>query len=397
MSYISLGNGISYRENKNNTYTYYCSYRENKKVKRKKLFAVNELSNKNYKKALLQSQNITDLKNEEEQIITVDFLSYKYYEARRNTIIGKMRRKYNHLNHLSIEEFSQMRNIKNKLQGIRGAETTYIKNIRHTKIAKMNLKDITKQDIKDLLDKDLNLKGLSQKTVFNIISQVKTIVNFGIDNNCNTINPFRRFNIKNPKKKRERYLDIEELELLLKTARKHTNANVYLSIYLGVLTAGRATTVLNIQKKDIDFKNNIIKLDNFKSDKLYSIKISEKGSNWLKKITQHLENEDYLIRAKKPRGQAFKAVPRGVFKIMDDLFNQGLDKQNNLDRDKVVNFHTLRRSIATNLALQKVDIYKIMTLLCHTTPGQTKDYLNLSGIAMTDEIETLNNEIFKNF
>jgi len=397
MSYISLGNGISYRENKNNTYTYYYSFRVDKKVKRKKLFQSEEVNAKNYKKALLQSQNIIDAEESTQKNITLNFLAEEYYIARKNKMIGQMRRKYNHLKDLSVEEFIKVRNVKNKIQGIISSQSSYNKHIKNTKIAKMNIKDIKKQDIKDLLDKDLNLKGLSQKTVFNIITQVKTIVNFGVDNEYILSNPFKNFTVKNPKRQRERYLNIEELELLLKTAKEHKNPNVYMSVYLGVLTAARATTVLNIQKKDIDFKRNTIRLDNYKSDKMYNVKITQKASEWLKKVTKDLSSEDYLIRAKKPTGQAFKYIPKGVYEIMDSLFNSNIDKKNNIDRDKVVNFHTLRRSIATNLALQKVDIFKIMTLLNHTSTKQTQDYLNLSSITLTDDIEILNSKIFANF
>jgi len=395
--YISLGNSIFYRQNKNGTITYYHSYRENKKVKRRKLFVADSLSDKNYKKALLQSLSMPEEENKKE-FITLDFLADKYFEAREKKIIGEMRRKYNHLKHLSVEDFSEVRVVKNKLQGMRSAKNTYNKHVRKKHIAIIPITSIKREDLKFFLDDDLNLQGISQKTVFNIISQMKTIINFGISNDYGIlINPMKNFTVKNPKRKRTRYLSIEELELLLQETREHKDPNVYLSVYLGVLTAARATSVLNIQKKDIDFKNNTIKIDNFKSNKFYFSKISKKGSDWLKKITLNLDNEDYLIRAKKPSGQAFKAIPRGVFQIMDKLFNQDIDKQNNLDRDNVVNFHTIRRSIATNMALNGVDIYKIMLLLNHTSIKQTQDYLNLSDLILTEDIELLNEQIFKNF
>ena len=80
---------------------------------------------------------------------------------------------------------------------------------------------------------------------------------------------------------------------------------------------------------------------------------------------------------------------------MDELFNQGLNKKNNTDREEVVNFHTLRRSIATNLALQGTEIYDIMILLDHSSIKQTQDYLSLSNSSLSDETNKLFSTVFK--
>ena len=61
----------------------------------------------------------------------------------------------------------------------------------------------------------------------------------------------------------------------------------------------------------------------------------------------------------------------------------------------VVNFHTIRRSVATNLALQGTQIYDIMILLNHTTTKQTQDYLNLDNESLGKETNRLFSSIFR--
>jgi len=82
---------------------------------------------------------------------------------------------------------------------------------------------------------------------------------------------------------------------------------------------------------------------------------------------------------------------------MDDMFNGHLDKTNNHDRDKVVNFHTIRRSIATNLAKSGTSLYDIMVLLNHSNIEQTMKYLNMEHNNLHAGVNELMNNIFVDF
>ncbi|MBE0515494.1 site-specific integrase [Sulfurimonas sp.] len=198
---------------------------------------------------------------------------------------------------------------------------------------------------------------------------------------------------------RNRYLSVSEIRELLKEAKSYPFENVYLCIYLGILTAGRLRTVLNIRKSDIDIENNYIKLDNFKSSRNYRVSISEEASNYFNKILVNYEDNEHIIRPthfkdRKFPSQAMIEAPEAVFKLMDKLFNQKLNKQNNKERNEVVNFHTLRRSVAINLALSGVEIYKIMTFLNHSSVKQTQDYLNLEYLTARSETDLFLKNIF---
>ena len=82
---------------------------------------------------------------------------------------------------------------------------------------------------------------------------------------------------------------------------------------------------------------------------------------------------------------------------MNELFNKEINRKVNFERDDMVNFHTIRRSVATNLAKSGVSIYKIKKLLDHRTVDITEHYLNLSYLDYKENLEIFQNELFKGF
>ena len=82
---------------------------------------------------------------------------------------------------------------------------------------------------------------------------------------------------------------------------------------------------------------------------------------------------------------------------MDELFNQNVNKRTLDGKDSCVNFHTIRRSIATNLAIADFDIYKIKKLLDHNKVDTTELYLNLSYQDYKKDLSIWQNELFKGF
>ncbi len=399
--YTSLGNGIQVRKNGNDTYTYYFNFRDNnKEVKRVKLFVSDKHTPKNFKTAILQSMNAKSGNLVVKQKISLNDLAEHYFKSRYTKKRITLKQEYNSLSSI---EFENSKIVKRRLASVKTEQQKYNKNVSDSNIAKLDISKITKQDIKDYTDTYLPIKNLSKKSAFGIVSLIKTIFNYAVRNELIEVsNPFQNTVFKNPKRKRIRYLNGKELTLLLNTCKEYeSNPNVYLVVYLAVLTAARAQTILNIKKKDIDLKNKHIRLSNFKADKSYTIRLNQESIEWLnKKVLQHIEYNDYLIQPahkryiKNPQ-QPLSEVPEKIYEIMDDLFNQHLDKSNNSDRDYVVNFHTIRRSVATNLALQGANIYDIMILLNHSSTKQTQDYLNLDNDSLSAETDKFFASIFK--
>lgn len=403
--YISLGHSVSVKRNKNDTYTYFHSQKIDGKVKRIKLFSKDKHSVKHLETAILmknKNKSIEETKDMSSSpanpIYTLNILAENYFNSRKIKMISDLKQEFNYLKN---DEFFENKTIKRKLTNLKSETQKYNKNVSKSKIADMDINSITKVDINRFKDLELTHKNLSQKSVSTIISLIKTIVNKGVEQEYIDRNPFQYIKVQNKKKTRVRSLNTEELKLLLDTCKDYEkNFNVYLSVYLGVLTAGRARTILSIQKKDIDVKNRQIRLSNFKTSKYYVIQLNKEAVEWLdRKILQHIGANDYLIqptneRDRKTPQQPLSEIPEKVYNIMDELFNQNLDKSNNNDRDFVVNFHTLRRSVATNLAQQGSSIYDIMTLLNHSSTKQTEDYLSLSNTSLSTETDKFLSSIF---
>lgn len=247
---------------------------------------------------------------------------------------------------------------------------------------------------------------MSQKSKFNLVTQIKTIFNFAIrEEIINIENPFRTIMFKNPQRQRERVLSEQEIKSLLLECKERmkSHPNIYLSVYLAVLTAGRSSTIRSIKAKDIDTENQTISLYNFKASRQYKLRITDEANKWLKsKVLPYYKPEEFILRANNPERRSnppkpIIEIPKSVYRIMDNMFNSHLDKTNNHDRDKVVNFHTIRRSIATNLAKSGTSLYDIMVLLNHSNIEQTMKYLNMEHNNLHAGVNSLMANIFNDF
>jgi len=249
------------------------------------------------------------------------------------------------------------------------------------------LSETNKQEINFLTTRLLAM-GKSKKTIADVISLLRSIVNWSIENDFYFgDNPFQGFKYTSKKKQRDRYLDKEEIGILLNRMKKE-NTNLYLCTYLGLVTAGRANTVLNIQKKDIDFKNNMITLINYKADRTYKILLTEDTIKYLKKVTYSLDRDDYLIqptRQKEYKKKPLYKIPPKYYAICDELFNSNIDKK--IEPEKIVNYHTLRHTVASLMAIDGESIYKIKYLLDHKSIEETQRYAKLRTESLENMVE----------
>lgn len=432
--------GYYYHQNKNGI-TYYYSYKDkiSKQSKRKKIYSCKEHNNTNLKYAIditeevLKENTIKTLLNENNNNINEE-LSIDHFTLNEIQAIYAEKyynRKYRELKEhyagMSEEDFKNDSTIKKKLNQIKRYQLSYNKNVSQSSIGKMKYKDITKRKVSNWLETELN-QNISTKTKYTIIAFLKATIN-SMKRNDYIVkdNVFEKINIQNDRRQRTRVLSPEELELLLKECKKYNksrietiyrkdtgtsyervippNYAIYTSVYLAVITAARAGTILTIKKKDIDLKNGTITLINHKANnRIYKIPLNESAMKWFEKKLKFYEDNDYLLQPrtnyrKKVIGKnnALTFIPRQVYEIMNELFNKGIDRNINLERDNMVNFHTLRRSIATNLALSGVSIYKIKKLLDHSTIDITEKYLNLGHLDYKENLNIFHNELFKNF
>lgn len=432
--------GYYYNENKKGI-TYYYSYKDKstKQSKRKKIYSCKENNTTNLKYAVSITTEI--LKGETSKLILEETndnidetLNVEHFTL--NEIIDLHHTKFYNQKVRELKElfagvnekdFNNNAVVKKKLYGVKRRILQYNKNIRKSSIGNMKYKDITKRKINNYLANELN-QNLALKTKYNIIVFVRTAINSMIRNDyIKSENVFDKVDIKNDKRQRTRVLSAEEIELFLKECKKWNkpqeveifskdnrksykrfrkpNYNIYTAAYLGVITAARSSSVLTIKKKDIDLKNQTITLINHKAkNQKYKIPINEDAIEWFNKKLKFYNDDDYLLqpntehtREMVGENNPLTFIPREVFNIMNRLFNEGIDRKVNLERDNMVNYHTIRRSVATNLAIGGVSIYKIKKLLDHKSIDITEHYLNLSYLDYKEDLTIFQNELFKGF
>ncbi|MEA3553699.1 MAG: site-specific integrase [Campylobacterota bacterium] len=222
------------------------------------------------------------------------------------------------------------------------------------------------------------IKILAPMSVNNLLELISAIINFGknqldlkIDNHL-VSKKVKRFSIDN---KRERYLNKEEIKLLLKKSSKHKKLN--LAILFALSTGTRLYSVLTIQKKNIDIKNRTIILSDHKNSSTYTSYLPEcyfGNFDFLKSLkpNDYIISDDGTMITKNAIQKMFK-------KIVDPLFNVGLAVD---DRKNRVVFHTLRHTYCSLLAINNVPIFTIQKLVNHKSIASTLRYSKLDQSTM---------------
>lgn len=426
--------GVSYNRLKNGDKTYYITYKDENNISRRKKVGrlsqnttaedafkiLREIQKRKKREIRTQSFNSASLTALAElyfqQQITDRFgaIEYKFKQSQRfkeTTLYEETNRihndsnSFNYGNHKIAKNSTKMINyhleylqelqafyppMARKIQNYRKTILKYKANAgRHHTWMYTALNKITKKDINFFVSSLLS-SGKSRKTISDVLSLLRTIVNWAIDNDFYTENnPFIGYKFSAPKKQRERFLTHEEIDILLDRMQQE-NKNIYLCTYLGLITAGRANTVLNIQKKDINFSEKTITLINFKAkNRKYKIPLDDSSINYLKEITKDLDRNDYLIqpsRKKDYKQRPLYKIPPKFYEVCDELFNSNIDKQ--IEPENIVNYHTLRHTVASLMAIEGESIYKIKYILDHSNIEETERYAKLRPNDMDKMIHT---------
>lgn len=404
--------GISYCENKNNSVSFYGNFRhpQTKKPIRKKIFTKDKYLQKYSKEAHKELDKIIeDLKNinnsnqilnndkEVKNYLTLNELADIHFDIRKQLAIKKLKEDNPTI---TDKDFFQHAKVKAKMKNLNKDVYTYDKHIRSSCIGEVAINQIN-VSLKDMFLLNIDDR-LSKKSKFNVFSIVRTIINKAKEKNIITVdNIFAKDKtITNPKRQRSRVLSEMQLSQLLIHCQKYkSNPNVYLSVYFAILTGGRANTILNLRVKDIDTENSIIHLDNFKASRKYQQRIDETQMEYIKKhiLINYTSREEYILRHNNPNKRKLEPlsrIPEKVYDIMDKYFNTHINKQDNIERDEVLNFHSIRRSVATNLAKNGSSLYNVMIFLNHSNIEQTMKYLNLSNNDLQKDVSNTMSNIF---
>jgi integrase len=266
----------------------------------------------------------------------------------------------------------------------------------------LRLDDITTEMVEDFRDKCRNKINIRSKrkyapsTINDWINIIGTTYNYMINK--------KDFKLKNPAhaqkverekvdNDRERYLEPYELKKLWQVLEHRQEsfdnrirdevteyAKVFLALSLS--TGARLGSILTIAKADINLETNNIIIKNHKSNRTYAGYLHQDFRELISKRMDKLSPVDYLISGT-PKEMSRTSVSKVFKKILDELFNQGLDVN---DSKRRVVIHTFRHTFASLLAIRGTPIYTIMKLMDHADISQTIRYAKLSPDSGRDNV-----------
>ena len=143
----------------------------------------------------------------------------------------------------------------------------------HKHFSNMNINNIKAQNILEF--KQLKLKELQPATVFHLVSFINSIFHNAINRTgkFKGTNPaFKNFTKKEFDNKRERYLSIDEIDLLLKEIQSSTNSmkfHVEMFVRISLSTGARVNAVLGLIRSDINIQSREVRLYDAKNKEYY--------------------------------------------------------------------------------------------------------------------------------
>ncbi|MDY0403014.1 site-specific integrase [Sulfurovum sp.] len=307
-------------------------------------------------KVLLGEQPTSIQKRSKKSSITLDEVANKY------------------LNYLqTTKSHSSYKEIKSK----------YTNHLSHLK--NQGICSITKEQLIQIQQSMLKRK-YAPKTINQVVELFGTIFNYGFKEELySNPNPTMRVTHLSVNNTRERFLNNEEIDLLFE--RIKDNELIYLFTKLALTTGARIQSILAIQKKDIDLASEFIHINDFKSNTGYKAFITKELYLLLSKKIQNIYPNDYVVSLDGTKTTA-RQIQCRLKPILDELFNQGLEAQDNKNR---VVIHTLRHTFASHLATNGTPIYTVQKLMNHKDIKMTQRYAKLSPDSGKEFIENLYN------
>ncbi len=335
---------------------YYIRFRENGKSKEVKIGKYSEGIRENYcNQKLLATNNAIRLgeqppiiaNSHKREIITFDQIAMKYFDAREL---------HNRTNHQARSKY------KSQLQPYIGA------------------KDISLISKNDILKIQTDLaKTRAPKTVNQYIQFTRAVYNFAIEEEIYTgTNPTKGVKEQKVDNKRERFLTLNEVKILLEAVKDE--ANLYLFTLLSLATGGRLNTIMEITKKDVDLEHDIITLKDIKNNDTYGGFFDTRLKGILEERMKFLSPNDKIVNMNS------RTLRRKMSTILTKLFNENLESD---DRKNRVVVHTLRHTFASHLAINGTPIFTIQNLLNHKDIKQTLRYAKLAPDSGRDMVDLI--------
>lgn len=244
----------------------------------------------------------------------------------------------------------------------------------YTKWAKSTIGEIPPRKLKILNFKGIVRKmekaGSAPRTIIGVIGMIGQAYNHHIvHHNYLYPNPVNRKAILPPRVKkhnnrRERYLSVEEADLLLATLPEPVRTMALMSLHMGF----RAGELLKLKWADIN--DTKISIRDTKSGQPRSLTMTNAVKDALLSMERGKNNVVVFTHSRTP--VPMKEIPKVFKRIVDKL---GLNDDIEDRRQRVV-FHTLRHTCASWLVRAGIDLYTVKEVLGHSSITVTERYVH---------------------
>ena len=246
------------------------------------------------------------------------------------------------------------------------------------------LQSINMATAKDLSENKKAIRHYAPQTVNGIIKLLSTIFNYSIKyHQLKTTNPCFGIKKLSVDDVRERYLEQEEIRELKEVVKD--DHDVYIFVHLSLITGGRGEAIVKFKKKDVNLRQGTITVYDAKRKMNYTGFLDVKTKSLLREIMPTLNSNDYLV-GQSAEKFPFRTIQNRLKKVLDRLFNQGLDRKDAKNRVVV---HTLRHTFASQLAIAGVPIYTIQKLMNHADIEHTMRYAKLAPDSGKEYVQNL--------
>ncbi len=204
------------------------------------------------------------------------------------------------------------------------------------------------------------MKEVKPATVNRSLAMLRTMFNKAIAwKKYHGENPLKGIKMLNEGPGRLRYLEKEEIKILISNCERHLRPIVILAINTGM----RCGEILNLKWQDIDFQRGIIHLYKTKNKEKREVYMNEQVKNVLIDVRKNPRSSYVFVHS---NGEKIKDIRKPWFKAL------------RLSGITNFKFHDLRHSFASHLVMSGIDINTVRELLGHKSMAMTIRYSHLS-------------------
>ena len=272
----------------------------------------------------------------------------------------------------NITTFDEIANEYLEIKNNRNLISRYNTTIKEV-FSNKDINSITKEDItkfvKSLIDKDYSVSTIRMN-----IAVIRASFNYVIkEKNLQIFNPCTGVKLPKLDNARERYLSINEINLLRDTVKQTNDKSLYIFLELLLQTGARKFSILTLTKKDFNLEHKEVTIKNHKTNTTYKGFLQDDFIEPLKEYLKQFNLNEHIFTFSDD--MMYSLVGHKLLNILDKLFNVGLASN---DRKNKVVIHTLRHTFASHLAINGIPIFTIQNLMNHSDIKQTMRYAKLS-------------------